>query len=456
IYFNLKGQRYAFLFVSIYIISIPFQFSLPVYSPVIESMSGTLGPKVSINLSLILALILVPLPKLYKEKAQYKLTDNSLLLLLIIILSFLNTYNENKLGTLVFFLFVFGHTFFYRMISNFANYHEIVKGVFEGFVFLCVIQFILAIFFPVLGMKFVTTIFHETGGDNATRMDTRSGAIGLFVHPGNLAIFTIIASMFFLSSIMKGHKKSQSKIILLFNIMTIILTYSRTAYLVFFVSTIITILIYRKPEVAIFSLSNILKFIIPVCIIFSYIIFFSPLSEVFLKSDSNEQIDNRLVHWMMAYEAFNVSPFIGVGLNAHLEYFTKHSSELNLNTLVDFFIKNPIHNIHLAILAETGIAGIIIWFVFISRNILHSKKGISLRLNEIFCSTNIGIIVAICLYGITGWAPLSTSIMPFILFFSFFGLIHTKNYVTISNKYHYNQNQNKIHNNILIRIQEKS
>jgi O-antigen ligase len=283
-------------------------------------------------------------------------------------------------------------------------------------------QLVLAICFPVLGIKEVTTLFHSYAGDNATRMDTRVGAVGVFVHPGNLALFTTITSTFFLSCYLNNYKKKISLIILGVNVITLILTYSRTAYLVFLIDIALVYFILKNGKKTIFTISNVLKFIIPLVGALIYLVFFSPLSANFLESDTNEMFDARLIHWFMGFQTFISSPIIGVGINTHLEYMFFHFDLFKGAVIDDFFWENPIHNIHLIVLVETGLIGFVFWVLFIFGNISKSKEDIANKRNEILSATQIGLLAGISIYGITGWAPFSASILPFVLMISFFAI----------------------------------
>jgi O-antigen ligase len=280
---------------------------------------------------------------------------------------------------------------------------------------LCIAQFFLAICFPLLGIVEVTTIFHKSAAESATRMGTRVGAVGVFVHPGNVALFTTIVSTFFLGCYLTNYKKKLSLIVLLLNVITLFLTYSRTAYLVFLIDMALVYYISTNARKPIFTIRNIIKFILPLSLALIYMVFFSPLSDTFLESDANEMFDARMMHWFMGFQIFNTSPLIGVGINAHLEYMFTNFNLFGGKVIDDFFWENPIHNIHLIVLVETGLIGFVFWIIFIFSNISKSKEDIARKKNIILSATQIGTLIAIVLYGITGWAPFSSSIFTFFI-----------------------------------------
>lgn len=179
--------------------------------------------------------------------------------------------------------------------------------------------------------------------------------------------------------------------------------------------------IYVNAHKNILSPFNIIKFVLPIGLCLYWLIYLSPFSSTFLKSDSDAQYENRMVHYLMAFDIFEKSPYIGVGLNAHLAYIATQTAITQLDvTNSQFFVNNPIHSIHLIVLAETGVIGFVLWWLFIFTNFYRAKKQLSFKRNEIMSSTFIGVIITVCIYGISGWAPFSYSIFPLFLFFIYF------------------------------------
>lgn len=418
---NKKRIGSKYLIVSFFIITIPFEFHWSLIEQNSMTGLGTLGVNLDIIVPFLLFLVLFFSPKL-KIRSKIEFSIWFKIMLLIILISFLNPFNTSVFGTIIFSSFLLSHFLFFIYIFKTLTKKEIIFGFFDGFFILCVLQFILAICFPLLGIKEVTTLFHSTAGEWATRMDTRVGAVGFFKAPGNLALYTTIASSFFVGCYLNDFKKKISLLVLLINVVTLILTYSRTSYLVFIADIFIVSFIFKNAKIKIFTLSNFFKYIIPMLMVLIYVVFFSPLSDSFLKSDANEMLDARMIHWLMGFQTFISSPLIGVGLNSHLEYMFSHFNLFRGQIIDDFFWENPIHNIHLIVLVETGLLGFIIWFAFIFDNISKSKNNIAHNRNKILSATQIGTIVGISAYGITGWAPFSAGIFPFVLMLSFFAI----------------------------------
>jgi O-antigen ligase len=296
----------------------------------------------------------------------------------------------------------------------------LIKGIFDGFILLSALQVILAICFPLLGINFVTGLFHTYGTEWSTRLGGREGALGFFGHPGNFAIYLIISSSFFLGSYFEGFNKRKCQLFICINTFSLYLTYSRISFLSFIGILFILFLIKSNPKKSLFTFKNVLFYILPAFLVIYFIVFESSLSDLFLKGDANQQVDNRMVHWIVSTKIFFESPLLGVGLNSHLAYISKNTGLINSLTSDDFFSKNPIHNIHLIILSELGIIGFICWVVFLISNIAIAKKNIANDSNNILSFTLIGVVLAYIFNGVTGWGPLSPSLLPFFLFFCFF------------------------------------
>jgi O-antigen ligase len=200
------------------------------------------------------------------------------------------------------------------------------------------------------------------------------------------------------------------------------LTYSRTAYLVFLAVVFLLFYIHKYPHKPLVSLENIIKIMLPFALVLGWFIFLSPFSALFLESDVDQQVGNREMHFAMALEAFQVSPFIGIGMNTHLEFFKEYYYLLSFLDLNEFFYENHIHNIHLIILAEAGSIGLLLWILFLFVNIGRAKKQLARGRNQILSLTQIGLIIIYFLNGFTDWAPFSSSIMPLFLFLMYFSI----------------------------------
>jgi len=422
IFLKTKKRDTKFLWVSFYIFCIPFEFGKALNTPKISDIAGTIQPIYIISLCIGLIVAVLPFARWKYIDYSFKINNWINCFCLLLIISIFNPYNVFTTGTWILAVFFLSNILLFKLLDSFLTRSAVVNGLFDGLMLLAGAQFFLAICFPVLGLSIVTKLFHESAEIWATRLDTRSGAVGFFNHPGRLALFMVISASFYLSTYLYNFRKKTSLICLILCVLVIFLTYSRTSYLALIITLSACYYINKNAHKNIFSLANVLKFVVPTVLVLGYLIVYSPLSALFLQSDSSDQYDNRMVHWLMAFNIFNTSPYIGVGLNAHLAYISQHLGIVSQVTMDDFFSINPIHNIHLIMLSELGIVGVILWFAFLFGNIFKAKKQIKQGGNEILSLTLTGLFVAYIIYGLTGWAPFSTAILPLFLFITFFSI----------------------------------
>lgn len=418
-----KQDRNSYLLMTFFFISIPFQFAIPIQKLSMNTIGGTLGDSFSIILPMIF-IVYFNVSKRFRFPPGL-LKTNTVWVILVCLVSLFTFSNQAKLSTLIYIIFVFSHLIcFAYFLYNFST-AAIVRALYLAFVFLSVLQLLLAICFPLLGITGVTRIFYDVAEQWATRMGTRAGAVGVFTHPGNLALFTTISAMFFISCYLHNYKIKVSKYMLLANALVVLLTFSRTSYLALIITGILLYLLFTQAHKNIFSLKNIVFFIFPLTFMALWVIYFSPFSELFLGEDASDMYAARLLHWGIGLEIFQKHYFLGVGLNAHLEYLDSHGLSLAaVDQNNDFILSNPIHSIHLIVLAELGIMGGLLWLYLIFTIIARGKNYIAFnkrygknRAGNILVLTAIGVVVSFIIYGSTGWAPFSPGLFPLFLFF---------------------------------------
>ncbi|MDB4925322.1 MAG: O-antigen ligase family protein [Mucilaginibacter sp.] len=417
--FEKKDSKY--LLLSFVITCIPFQMAIPLYVPMYirDEGTGSFTSKIFLTIPLIVSIYLLIIKKNQGVFQFYKNEKWIYWVLLLILISICNPYNYAVLATVAFAIVFLSYILFFKLIYNYLGPADIVKGVFSSFMFLCILQFTLAILYPLLGVSFVTTIFQAGGEQWATRIGTRAGAIGVFVTPANLGLFTTIASGFFFASYLGNYQKKISLIFLFVNVITIILTYSRTSYITLVFVLFLMFFIYKNAKKPLFSFRSVLFGIVPALLVVYWIVFLSPLSAIFLKTDADQMYEARLDHWVMGMEIFKMSPIIGVGINTHVE-FVNHAINLYKVVHNEFLTTNPIHNTHLIILTETGVIGFLFWVIFLVTSVVKAKQNIAVNNNVVFSLAQIGLIITLVIYGFTDWAPLSQSIFPIFLLFTFF------------------------------------
>ncbi|MFD2863849.1 O-antigen ligase family protein [Mucilaginibacter antarcticus] len=395
--------------------------SIPVFTPLYTSYdgTGTFTSKIFITIPLMASVALLFIQKHKSIITYYKNERWIYAILALVVISICNPYNFAKLASIAFAITMLSYVCFFKLVSNYITPAEVVKAVFASFMFLCVLQFILALLYPLMGVSFVTTLFQAGGEEWSTREGTRAGAIGVFVTPANLGLYTTIASTFFFATYLSNYRKTLSLILLFASAATIILTFSRTSYITLVFVLFIVFFIYRNSDKALFSIKTVFLGILPALLVVYWLIFYSPLSDVFLKTDADDMYQARLDHWLIGLEIFKRSPIIGVGVNTHVEYIN-HSISFVKEIHNKFLSSNPIHNTHIIIMAETGIIGFIAWIYFIFSSIIKAKKNLAINNNVIFSLTQIGLIITFVIYGFTDWAPLSNSTFPIFLLFNYF------------------------------------
>ncbi len=416
-----NNKSVDFLLLSFFLIATAFQYSFVIVEGAKNyNGGGTLGPDIRITVAIILLFFILPYFK--RRLNSFKKNKWVNVIYLFCALSFINPFDNSYIPTLAFVVFFVSHIFLFEFFYGFLDRDNLIKGIYDGLFMLCLIQFPLAICFPLLGMKSVTVPFQDDAEELATRHGQRDGAVGTFQHPGFLSFFVLVASCFFLACYLKKYKRLPSLGIIILNTCTLILTYSRTAYLVYIFDLAAVYFFFKNAAKPILSLLNIVRFILPVSLFILWVIFYSPLSDNFLDSNIDEMADVRLIFYAIAYDAFKMSPIIGVGVNAHRDFLLHHSTLITAISYDAFFFQNPIHNVHLIILVETGIIGFALWIIFLFTSIFKAKTDIANKKNEILSLSHIGVIIAVVSYGMTGWAPFSLTLLPIFLFFTFFAI----------------------------------
>jgi len=417
----LKGKDTSHLFFSFVVTCIPFQISIPVFTPQYVSPDGigSFTAKIFIMVPLIASVILLLAQKQQNLFYMYRNERWVLWILALAVISFINPFNVARWGTIAFLVALLSYIFYFRLIYNSLTPIQVLNGIFASFLFLCTLNFILAICYPVLGLSFVTTLFQAGGDMWATRNGTRAGAIGILVTPANLGLFSVLASGFFFSAWLNDFKKQLSLFALAIAAITIILTYSRTSYVTLVVILFALFYISKNADKPLLSIKSFFLAVVPAAIVLYWLVFLSPFSATFLKTDADEMYKARLDHYAMGMELFRISPVVGVGINSHLE-FVNQSVGLSKHIHNEFLTSNPIHNTHLIILAETGIIGLTIWVLFILATIRKARINISQNVNAIFSLAQISLLMVFIIYGFTDWAPVSHSTFPIFLLFTYF------------------------------------
>lgn len=265
------------------------------------------------------------------------------------------------------------------------------------------ISVLLELFLCLLQIKFNGPLGLSILGEGSWTGQIRSGVnlpivSGTFVHPGPLSLFFLIAFCFLFPYILQRASTNIVQMLgFIASIIGIILTFSRTSLLILLLMILlITGMLFHKKKYSIIKMVLLIIFIF-IVIIISYHTILSRFES--LGSQTDNQFNNRLVHFLLAWEYIKKSPIIGYGLN-NWEYITS-SLGISYLGLDSFFYENPVHNIYLLLWFEGGILllgtflGLYVFSLIKAYNQYKNGKLLSLGA---MCS-----MISIAVYGISGW-----------------------------------------------------
>ncbi|AGA80005.1 lipid A core-O-antigen ligase-like enyme [Echinicola vietnamensis DSM 17526] len=414
-YLNWQGKRSNHMLISFFVLMLAFDFGTSFHTFLTKTnYEGTMVDRLGVfgnSLWISLSTFVIPIGFFlgYQRFAvlRFKEYKWEIVVLVMSMIALFNPMNPYPKSVLIFLCYA-GQIFLsVNYIKGNFTQGEALKGVFDGLMVITVLQTVLVIMYPVLGIEAALTFFKgEDMIDYALKREGYTSAVGIFGHPGTLALFSLITAIFFLSSYLNGFKKSLSLYCFLANVFIILLTFSRTTYVTSaIIIGIVLVSFYSKKSF--FSVKNLVLAAFGFAALIG-VLFLTPLSELFLASDFENQIEVRFSSWFMGYDIWSRAKLLGVGINAHVYYmghFIRVTQDL---AVVEFITTNPIHNIHLIVLAETGIIGMMLWLVFFGSKVSsHTKtlKTSNIAVN-IFSLATVGIMISIFVYGFFGWAPL--------------------------------------------------
>ena len=311
---------------------------------------------------------------------------------------------------------IVSYLLFLYMLCSSVNVSTLLRGVYGGLVYTTILQLILTICYPILGITEVVELFRE---GVSIRAAERPGAPGTFNHPNALGGYMAMTFALFLVCYLMGYNKRKSLLIGLASFFVLIFTFSRTALLATLATTILIVLIHRTRESSIFTIKNFFTMILPMLIMATGLIFLTPIKDSFIGSNMDEMMLARMMHFYCGYEIVGEYPWLGLGLNTHLEYIR---SNISFGTMFgdinkifwraeEFMGSNPIHNVPLILLSELGIVGTLPIVYYIIRQFVKIKSTLRSEYNEsykIISLFGIALISYILIHGMADWAPVST------------------------------------------------
>lgn len=423
-----RGKNSSFLLLSTFIQFIPLSgiiFKIGSLKTPWGNMPGATDTFFAIDaLWIICIIILFFHPQIINSSLRKNVIRNSTylyVLTVIEIISVINPFNTLHYSGLPTFFRIIQIYLFLKITSKYLSYQSVLHGLYDGFKYAIGLQFLLTILFPVLNITVISELFRPEVSEWAFRRDVAS-ALGTFMHPGALALFSCMSAMFFLSCYLNKYEGKGAIVGILMCMFIVFFTYSRTSYLAIIGTLFLVYFIYyNRKRIRIKSIIYVGIGLIGIVSVF----LLSPLSSMFFQSDVDVQIENRELHYLLAFGCFTDSPLIGVGLNNHVNYLYNYLNTNYIGHVGDFFITNPVHNSHLIILAETGIIGFILWVYYFLSRIFRGIKfciGSDVSINIINLAFA-GILIVYLVYGMTGWACFHRELYPIPIIVGFFSYL---------------------------------
>ncbi len=414
---QLTFDKWSEIFISFFIFTNCLGYGLPLVDLDLPSVNGVFGYKFRMEVYMIITPVFFIL---MQQRMQWKLLPIPWYVLLgIIIFCAVNIMNPNNMAvssTIIALAQLLCYIIFLYIICSCVTIESMMRGIYEGLLYTTILQAFLTVCYPILGITQVVDLFRE---EVSIRAEQRPGAPGTFNHPNSLGGYMAFVITFFTSCYLMGYYKRKSLILSIVAFFVLIFTFSRTALLATIAAVIVLIVIYKTRHSSIFTIRNIFTIILPLLLGSVALIFLTPIRNSFIGSNMDEMMLARLLHFYCGYEIITEHPFIGVGLNAHLEYIRNTISFGSMfgdvNKIFwraeEFMFSNPIHNILLICLSEFGIIGTLPVIFFAVRRLLRIKKNINgegVEAYKILSLFSIGLICCIGIHGMADWAPFST------------------------------------------------
>lgn len=415
---NLTYSKVIELLIAGYIFSCTFpRLQMPIYTLPYHSPWGTFGLNVRFEPFLVLFFLFIAI--LGRQLGWQIQRPNIKVICGFIIFSLyviFNPFNVVTMASLLPLSFVLIYFIFLEGMAQTISLRTIVNGIYRGFVYAVVLNVILAILFPVMGIRPAAGLYFTMA---TVRASARAGAVGTFAHPNNLAVFFSYVYVFFLACYLAGFKKDSSKRWSVVAFLVVFLSGSRSALAAIVVSSVMMVILYTYRQHSIFSPSVLLKVILPTTTIVALLLAFTPLNDMFFGSDVDAQVVNRGAHYVSGIAIFQEHPVLGVGLNSHLKYLNDNI-EIDFNDYFDsytgydlteeFAFNAPIHNCWLVLLCETGLIGMAFFVFYIVRYFVKFKPRIRKSKSKYYTIVLIaalGVFINFIIHGNTDFAPLT-------------------------------------------------
>lgn len=412
---NLTFDKWCEIFISFFIFTNCVSFGLPLIDLGLPYNDGAFGYKFRLEVFMIITPVFFIV---MARRMQWRLLPIPWYVIAVIVLyCAVNLLNPNNLAvksTAIALAQLLSYALFLYLLCSCVSLDVIMKGIYEGFLYTTILQAALAICYPILGIDQVVRLFRET---TSIRAEERPGAPGTFTHPNSLGGYMAYIVCFFTSCYLLGYHKKKSLWFGILALFVLVMSFSRTAMLAVSIALILIISLYTTQNSSIFSLKNIFTKVLPFIAVIAVVVLFTPLKNSFIGSDMDEMMLARLMHYYCGYEIITDHPWIGVGLNSHLEYIRANISFRifgDVSRIIwkaeEFMSTNPIHNVLLIWLSEFGIILTLPILFFFGRRfykikpVLRSNASDNYKIMSLF---SIGLITCLLVHGMADWAPLT-------------------------------------------------
>lgn len=353
---------------------------------------------------------------LLKTNKKNFFSISPMLIVFIIYLSYniFNKDNEFRQGAYPAIAAFFQLILFIVVVKKTFKLQVIYDCLYECFLCWTILQGILTLCYPVLGLSYVANLFSDVANEWSLKRSGYVSAVGTFPHPSQLAYVCSAYACFFYISYLNSYRRITSKSLFFINVLIVIFTYSRTSYVGLFVALWLIYVLNRKE----FNMANFLKYLGLFVVLIFTVSLIPSVNDLFLKSDSNEMIDARMLHWAIGEEIWEKFKWFGCGLNTHVRYMSDHANIFqSLSTYNLFITSNPIHNIHIIILAEGGLIGVFFWLYWQFQCCVAGYR----RIGNKYFDNMLGILMIVLtaftfVYGFFGWSFFNAAVYtPFLL-----------------------------------------
>jgi O-antigen ligase len=424
---RLTRERLSEIIIAIYTFSCCFT---RLYLPLIKGSGepcGTFGTSLAIWPFYLMSFILI---WIIAHDKEWRIRRPNFGLLLVFTgyaaYALLNSNNMGRMQTVVEVFYLLSFAVFMYLFANSFSVKNVVNGLFMGLAVTVVLHFLLALLYPVMGFEAAMKLFDN---EAATRSDDRVGAVGTMGHPNVLGTYASYYFNFFVACFFTAYRRRESGVLAGLSFLVIVLSASRSALMASVLAFILIVVCYVYRRYKLLSFQSFLKGIIPVGLLIALLLM-GPLSFLFSDEENlDEMTTSRLMHYYCGFEIFQEHPLVGVGLNTHLIYLGENSSAVIFEQVFDmtdmwqpeeFMFTNPIHNIWIILLAETGLIGFLPILAFVLWYLGMFKRRTQLSNNRHYNILNIsgfGVVCCWIIQGSSDWAPLTPQVLNLSLMF---------------------------------------